>query len=183
MALALRLLMLRAVALALRVKIRLKNDHCCDLINVFPALPPVQTHFLQMLLSRETGQSLIAKDDRNLSGVMKFPGKLRDFPALRTGTAIHMQWFADYNFMNFVFLDYLPESVKVGLQIAPLNGWPSLSRKEHGVAHCNTDEFIAYIQAHDPHVSRRLRPVGLALRPLRSCIDGCALTGSHSLRS
>src|SRR5207253_2159248 len=108
------------------IEIVLKNDHGCDLVDVFPPFSPVETHFFEVLFCGKTCKTLIPKYHWNVQFFLKFAGEARHFLALGALLPIHMQRLADDDFVHLVFINKTAKYIDIGFKISSPNRRPGL---------------------------------------------------------
>ncbi len=130
-----------------------RHQHGCHFIHVSSPFTPIQSHFFELLFGGEAGQAFIPHNDRYLNCLFQFSGKFSGFSTLRAGLAVHVQGFADNDFVDFVFLGEPAQTLEVGLETAPLESRYALWDHEHSVTDRNSNGLVSNIECHDSHVS------------------------------
>ena len=152
----------------LTIEIVLKNHHGCDFVNVLPPLPPVETHFFEVLFGGKTGKTLVPEYNPNVQLFLNFAGEAGYFLALAALLSVHMQRLADNDFVHLIFVNKAAQKIDIGFKVFSLNRRPGLCCQQERVTYGNTDGFVSDIERHNPHIFMIQPPVRRAIIKLRA---------------
>jgi hypothetical protein len=132
-----------------RVQVALQDEHGGHLIHHLAPAPATHIRLNQHTLSRRGGEAFVPKNDLNPQSLTQSTGELHDASGCIPKASIHVAGQTHHDFLYLIFPSYLKEMSQVSFRIWADPYFQTLGGYSQGIAHGQSDPFLAHIQGKD----------------------------------